>query len=102
MTPNFIVAEAARDTRDAVEDLVERAVAAADEQVIDAIVDGAGRCGRGVAFADRHHDLHHPHPLAQEAIDGLESVRSRVCARSGIDDEPGFQRRLAGRTQSHG
>ena len=68
--------EAAGDARDAVEDLVERAVAAADEQVIHAIVDGAGRRGRGVAFADRHHDLQHPHALAQEAIDDLESVRS--------------------------
>ena len=51
--------EAPGEAGDAVEHLVQRAVAAADEQVIDAVLHRPRRRESGVTFAHGHDDLQH-------------------------------------------
>ena len=71
-------------TRDAVQDLVERPVAAAHEEMIVAVADGLlGHLGR-IAFGRGNDDVQQADAFTQLTVDRCQVVRRRV--RSGKQD----------------
>ena len=79
--------QALLESRDAVQDLVERPVAAPDEEVVVAVehrlLGGTGR----VAFGGRDDDVQEAHAFTELAIDRRQEIRCGISSRNRVNDE---------------